>query len=265
MADYYLPASIGLAIASTIVYAAVGYQVGRRPASAEDQLAKRMFQAWWYGLAGLSVFTPLVAILRSLNLDTFDTMLILVQFLLIVVFAAIAGLVYYLLYIYTGRSWVIGPVIAYFVVMIVWLEYILVAAHIEGWGVPPDGGAKAFLDASGDRIKTDPVQGLVFGLLISVPPLLSAIAFFSLYFKVTGAEQKYRIALVAASLVAWFGSSLVGTVTGLSRDPATQQAWQLTNMVVALCASCAVYLAYKPPAWVRRRWADPGGQPFAPA
>ncbi|MFO1534188.1 MAG: hypothetical protein ABR586_00835 [Thermoplasmatota archaeon] len=256
MADPYLPISIGLAVASTIVYAAVGYQVGRRPVSPQGQLAQRMFQAWWYGLAGLSVFTPLVAILSMLGLDTFDVMLVLVQALLIVIFAAIAGLVYYLLYLYTGKRWVLGAVAAYFLVMIVWLEYLLMAAHISGWGVPPDGGAKTFLDASGQRIQTNPLQGLLFGLLVAVPPLVSAAAFFLLYFRLDGREQKYRIAMVSAALVVWFGSSLVGTVTGLSRDPATQQAWQMANMVVALFASSVVYVAYKPPRWIARRLRD---------
>ncbi len=245
--------SIGLAILSGIVYAAVGYQVGRRPASPDARLAKRMFQAWWYGLAALSVFTPLVAIMTTLNLDSLDTMLVLVQILLIVIFAAIAGLVYYLLYLYTGRQWILGVAAGYFLVMVVWLEYILVAAQIASWGVPPDGGAKTFLDAAGQRMQTDPVQGILFGLLVAVPPLLSAAAFFLLYFKVNTPEQKYRIAVVAAALVVWFGVSLVGTLTGLSRNLATREAWQLTNSVVALCAAAAVYLAYKPPAWIRRK------------
>jgi hypothetical protein len=257
MTDYYLPITIGLAILSGIVYSAVGFQVGRRPASPDAHLAKRMFQAWWYGLAGLSVFTPLVAILSALHLDTFDVMVILIQALLIIVFAAIAGLVYYLLYLYTGKRWVLGAVIAYFLVMLVWLEYILMLAHIAGWGVPPGGGVKTFLDASGQRIATDPLQGLIFGLLVAVPPLLSAVAFFMLYFRIDGLEQKYRISVVSASLVVWFGSSLVGTVTGLSNNPDTQQAWQVANSVVALCASTAVYFAYKPPAWIARRFNEP--------
>ena len=213
----------------------------------------RMFQAWWYGLAGLSVFTPLVAIMGLFGLDTFGVMMILIQALLVVIFAAIAGLVYYLLYLYTGKRWVLGAVIPYFFIMIVWLEYILVTADISGWAVPPEGGSRTFLDSSGERIETDPLQGLVFGLLVAVPPLLSAIAFFLLYFRTTLTEQKYRIALISGSLVLWFGSSLVGTVTGLSNDPDTQQAWQLANGSVALFASLAVLAAYKPPAWVRRR------------
>lgn len=262
MADPYLPLTIGLAAASTVVYAAVGRQVGRRPASPDAQLAKRMFQAWWYGLAGLSIFTPLVAVLALVGWDTFNVMLLLIQALLILVFAAIAGLVYYLLYLYTGKRWVMGAVVAYFLVMLIWLEYILLAAQIAGWGVPPDGGAKTFLDADGQRIQTDPLQGLVFGLLVAVPPLLSTVAYFMLYFRLKGAEQRYRIAVVSAALVVWFGSSLVGTVTGLSQDPATQAAWRVANMAVALCASAAVYLAYRPPAWIARRFREgPGAEP----
>ncbi|MES2155064.1 MAG: hypothetical protein V4510_08010 [bacterium] len=260
MADLFLPLSIVLAVASAIVYIAVGVQVGRRPASPDAQLAKRMFQAWWYGLAGLSLFTPFVAILAQLGLDKYDIMLVLIQALLVVIFAAIAGLVYYLLYLYTGRNWVLGAVVAYFLVMLVWLEYILVAAHIASYGVPPDGGSKTFLDAAGQRIKSDPLQGILFGLLVAVPPLLSAVAFFLLFFRVDGREQKYRIAVVSASLVVWFASSLTGTLTGLSSNPATQQSWQLLNMVIALAAATAVYLAYKPPAWVRRRLAPDGGR-----
>ena len=253
MSDLYLPFSIALAIASGIVYGAVGYQVGRRPTSPKEHLAMRMFQVWWFGLAGLSVFTPLVAILSLFGMDSLDVMLVLVQVLLLAVFAAIAGLVYYLLYLYTGRQGVMWFVIPYFVVMIVWLQYLLTMADISGWGVPPDGGPKTFLGPDGDRLETDPAQGLLFGLLVGVPPLLSAIAFFLLYFKTDQPEQKYRIAMVAGALTMWFGSSLVGTITGLSNDPSTQQAWRLASGLVGLFASLAVYVAYKPPAWIRRR------------
>lgn len=274
MADPYLPFSIALAIASGIVYGAVGYQVGKRPTSPDDHLAMRMFQAWWFGLAGLSVFTPVVAIMRVFDLDSFGVMMALIQILLIVVFAAIAGLVYYLLYLYTGKKWVLGAVIVYFAIMIVWLEYILLAANIAGWGVPihcgpeeartlcPDGTQSNFLTADGEAIETDPLQSLIFGLLVAVPPLLSAVAFFLLYFKTNMLEQKYRIAMISAALVLWFGSSLVGTVTGISSDESTQRAWQLANGTVALCASIAVYIAYKPPAWIRRRL-DGGSAPGA--
>jgi hypothetical protein len=257
MADYYLPISIGLALASAVVYSAVGFQVGRRPASPDAELAKRMFQAWWYGLAGLSLFTPLVAILAVLRLDGFTLMMVLIQGLLILVFAAIAGLVYYLLYLYTGKRWVLGAVLVYFLVMLVWLEVLLTSAHITAYGVPPGGGAKTFLGPDGQRIATDPLQSLVFGLLVAVPPLLSALAFFLLYFRIDGLEQKYRIAVVSASLVVWFGSSLVGTITGLSYRVDTQQAWMVTSSVVSLCAATAVYLAYKPPGWIARRFLAP--------
>ena len=264
MSDPYLPFSIVLAIASGIVYGAVGYQVGRRPTAPKEHLAMRMFQAWWWGLAGLSVFTPLVAILSLYGLDTLDLMLILVQVLLLVIFAAIAGLVYYLLYLYTGKRAVMWVVIPYFGAMIVWLQYILLAADISGWGVPSEGGPKTFLNEDGGRLETDPVQGLAFGLLVGVPPLLSAIAFFLLYFKADLAEQKYRIAMVAGALILWFGSSLVGTITGLSNDPDTQQSWRLANGLVGLFASIAVYVAYKPPEWIRRRLNIPAAADDAP-
>ncbi|MEA3203857.1 MAG: hypothetical protein QOI63_1537, partial [Thermoplasmata archaeon] len=100
---------------------------------------------------------------------------------------------------------------------------------------------------------------LAFVALFVGPQMGAAAAYALLYRKAEDRTQRYRIALVAGSIVVWFGSSALAAganIRGLT--------WQVASLLLALAAGFAILLAYLPPAAWKRRWGlrsidDPGG------
>ncbi|MCA1819938.1 MAG: hypothetical protein LC620_07830 [Halobacteriales archaeon] len=257
-----------LAGASTVVYVTVGAVVGRRSVADESRPANRAFQAWWYGLALITIATPL-----NLAMDyvggstdlTYKLHLAVLEFLLVGIVLAIGCLVYYLLYVYTGRSRVFWPVAVYHFLVLTWLMYLITWAHPTSYG--PDCPSSGFCyehDFTGTAAQT------WLSLSIILPILLAAIAYFVLFFRVEARAQRYRIAVVAGALVLWFGLSLAAslvkgdfeTTAGVVRHGSLSQ-WRIwsyfVSPIVSLCASLAILVAYRPPGFIRRVIESPGG------
>lgn len=246
-----------IAVASVIVFCLVGLAVGRRKVSPEGRLANGMFQIWWYGLGSLTLITPLGLILKLLRLDTFDVYLFLIQALLLLLFVAVAGLVYYLVYLYTGQRWWLAPIMIFYGLMQAWLGWIFVKMHPYGYGIPPPGTAcpntstttPAFLDAHGNPVCGDQTIGLVFSGALLIPVILAAVFYFLLLFRTPEPISRYRIAVVSSAIGLWFTSSLVASIAGLNR----YDLWSIVSALISLSAAVAVLMAYRPPSWVRSR------------
>jgi hypothetical protein len=91
---------------------------------------------------------------------------------------------------------------------------------------------------------------LIALLLLVVPQIIGSLAYFTLYFRVKTITQKYRILLVSWSIIVWFMSSLIASLSGLSQF----DAWQVLSRFIALTASLTILFAYQPPSWVKRRF-----------
>jgi hypothetical protein len=91
---------------------------------------------------------------------------------------------------------------------------------------------------------------LLILLLLVVPQILAGLAYFTLYFRVQDATQRYRILLVSWSIVIWFGSALVASFAGLSN----YDWWQIVNRLIGLAATLTILTAYRPPRWIKRRY-----------
>lgn len=262
---------IGLAFVATGVYSLVGVVVGRRAVSDESRVANRAFQAWWFGLAIITLYTPLNYLLDAVNLGAhgyyFLARLFIFLFLIVGIVVAIGSLVYYLLYVYTGRPGIFWPVAIYHYLLLIFLMLLIVWAHPVSFGPVPDGPNPVDCEPRAicmeNSLQGSPASRWL-GLSIILPILLSAIAYFGLYFRVDGREQKYRIAMVAGAIVFWFGSSLVAsfvpgtfeTVGGLVEET-TLNRWvfwtQIISPSISLSAALAVLMAYRPPGWIRAR------------
>ena len=260
---------LALAVASTIVYVAVGVVVGRRQVSRESLVANRAFQSWWYGLAVITLFNPIMLVLDGLEAQTgksyFGVRLLLFQFVLIGIVLAIGALVYYLLYVWSGKTSVFWPVAGYHLLVLAWLMYIVAEGHPTSYGPNcPSAGWCYEKDFSGTK------ASLYLSLSIILPILLSAFAYFALFFRVEGAAQRYRIAMVSGALIVWFGSSLASSLVPGTFETASGEVQQTTlnqwvywsqvvSHVISLVASLVIFLAYRPPAFIRRSLGDATG------
>jgi len=227
-------------VASLYLY--VGVLTWRR-AEPSRSAALQAFAVFWLGLGmyGLSEATWGLAFIGGIGDLPFAIAVLHLKIAFAV--AGFAGLVYYLLYIYTGRE-TLRPYVAGF--------YVLVAFVVEYF--------YAWRDPIGQRITTwgisleyanpqGPLWNVVVVLLF-VPPLLSALGYASLLRVIRSPLERFRIVAVSASLGTFFLALTFGWMTNYLPW------WGLAEKVLSLAAILGVLASLKPPAWVRARFRD---------
>ena len=90
-----------------------------------------------------------------------------------------------------------------------------------------------------EPIEEGPLAMVALALLIG-PQLIASLGYLSLYWKTDDPLLRRRILLVSLSILAWFGSSLVGTGADVSQS----DWWRLTSRAIGLAAAATIYYAY---------------------
>ena len=227
------------------IYLYVGRVLSRRHQSTPGAgMAWLMFVTWWYALALATLLGGILSLLCALGtigLPLYTTIFIMNMF---TTCAALMGLMFYLLYLYTGNTSLIWPIgIFYF------LYYGLIIYFIE---------ASDPIGVTINRWNTnlqyqDAIRGplfLIVLLLLVFPPIIGSLAYFMLFFQVKAKTQRYRILLVSWSIIIWFMSSFLANISGL----AEQDWWQIASRLIGLGAALIILFAYQPPSWIKRRF-----------
>ncbi len=245
MEKYTLLISMLFALVVALIYAYVGSQLGRRRFfSAEAQFAWRLFAVWWYGLAATTFISGLLGLLGAFGLMSLPLMITFTYVNILVICLALWGLLYYLIYLFTGSKSLLPPLTLFYIGYYIVLQYYIVASNPNGVAVN-----RWNIQLVYETPLTGPFFTLVLILLI-FPQILGSLAYFSLYFKAKEATQKYRISLVSWSIIIWFGSSFLVSITGLSN----QDWWQIVSRFMGLAAALTIYIAYFPPNWIKQRY-----------
>lgn len=251
--------SISLTIVASGVFALVGRRVMKRPVSQELAIARNAFALWWYLLSLTTVIGAVQSIIaisalpagadKGIVIDkgVADVMTAITMASVLLLCAALAGLVYYLVFLFTNSRRSLYFLAFGYLVYYVLLAYFILAAHPDGvevqtWRTKLHNAAP---------IEGGPLFYSVIGFLI-LPPFLAAIAYLTLYFRVEDPVQKRRVLLVSLSIIGWFGSALVSTIEQVGNSTE----WQVTSRFIGLAAAGTIYYAY---AGLRPR----GGEPMA--
>lgn len=232
---------LGIIALTVILYAYVSAIIAQRNISGEEKWANLSFAAWW-GLLAVSTGLPLIlAVLAWTSLANFEVAVFLSAVSLLVTVIALACLLFYLLYLYTGRLTVAWPIIGFH--LFLWLFF----AYLTLFWMHPSG-----LDGGGAIEYGRPLEGpmlwAALGGLLG-PVILAAVAYGSLFFRLKSKAARYRVALVSSAFLLWFGVAAGGVVAGVS--DATW--WPIVSRTVAMIAPLLVILAYRPPRIVSRR------------
>lgn len=225
-------AAMALSVASAALFALVGRTMLRRQVSPEGRSAQLGFVAWWYGIAGVTLVGAAMAF-PGFPLDV-SLFLLVVLALIAALCAGLAGLLHYLVFLYTSRN-LLGAIL---------LGYALVFALLVAFiGLNEPTGLRQTrwgpeLDYA-NPIESGPLYWTVVLALIA-PPVVAALAYFTLYWKARDRVLKRRILLVSLSIAVWFGSSLFGMVPGAEGA----DWWVLTSRAIGLAAAAAVLYAY---------------------
>jgi hypothetical protein len=176
-----------------------------------------------------------------LNLALFTTITIVN---LLVTCVALFGLMFYLLYLYTGNSSLLQPLAVFYFAYYAFLVYYIQASVPVGLVVNRwSTGLEYQNEIRGPLF-------LIAFILLVFPQIIGSLAYFMLFFQVKGTTQRYRILLVSWSIIVWFLSSFLVGISGLSQ----QDWWQIVSRIIGLGAAITILFAYQPPSWVKRRF-----------
>lgn len=234
-----------LSILSAAIYYYVGRVLGRRHlSSTESNLAWYLFITWWYALGTSTLSGAMLSLLGAFGVAgvALFTTFTLVNLLAICV--ALHGLMFYLLYLFTGNRKLLGPLTVFYVAYYILLIYYVLAGDPIGVSVNRWSATLEY---------QSPIRGPLFLIvlfLLVLPQIIGSLAYFTIYFRVKTVTQKYRILLVSWSIIVWFMSSLIASLSGLAQS----DAWQVLSRFIALTASLTILFAYQPPSWIKRRF-----------
>jgi hypothetical protein len=233
-----------LSLLSAGIYFYVGRSLGRRRvASPESRLAWNLFVVWWYALAGSTFAGGLLSLLGALGMTSLALFVAVTQVNLLAICVGLFGMLYYLLYLFTGSTRWSTPLIlfylAYYTLMVYYISAsVPVSVSLGRWDT----------NLEFQQPLTGPLIGVVLVLLV-FPQIIGSLAYFTLFFRVKEATQKYRVAMVSMSILVWFLSAFLARIAGLSQF----DWWQVASRLIGLAATLAILLAYKPMPWIKRR------------
>jgi len=246
LAPTTLLASAILALSTAAGFAWVGAIMWRKERPAHGGQALTMFTLFWASAAIIWTAQGLGSLAGYAGQATLPLLGALDQVSTPYYCLAAAGLLYYVLYLLTGRERLLGPILGYYLVLFFLLRLRVETAHrvdidVGGWVV--------------NFVYATPLRGLQYTLivaLISGPLLAGILAYSTLGFRVREAATRYRIALVTVGLLAWVGTEALSFITGY----ATTTQGEITRRVAALAGTILVVLAYRPPRRFRDRLQD---------
>ena len=233
------------AVTAASIYSYVGWRLSKRIiSSSEARLAWGSFTVWWYGLAATTLIRGLLNLFGAVGLTSLPLFVIATFLNILVTCIALLGLLYYLIYLFTGNRRLLVPLAIFYMIYFVLFVYYISASAPGSVDVGRWNTTLAY---------QTPLTGPFFVILIVLlllPQIIGGFAYFTLYFNVTEITQKYRILLVSWSIIVWFLSPFAALAGGL----AEQDWWQLASRFIGLAAALTILGAYLPPRWLKQRY-----------
>lgn len=233
-----------LALAAAVIYFFVGRGLRERQLKDEDaQRAWRYFVVWWTGLAFSTLISTLMNFLGFLNVMDLAIFVSLSHLNSFVISLSVAGLVYYLLYLFTGNSKLFNPTIALYALFYALTIYFVQSNNPIGVEVTPWNTTLIY--------EHGPEGPFFFVLLVFLifPTLFGSLFYLSLFFRIRDRSQRFRILIVSLSIIIWFGSSFLVSAAG----PAENNVWPIISRLMGIAAATAIYFAYFPPGWLAEK------------
>jgi hypothetical protein len=215
----------------------------KRKVAPTERGAMRAFAVWWAAAAAVLFLTIARTALAMLGVQDLAPYVAMRYALAAPLAIAVWGLLYYLLYLYTGTRRVLWPLTA---------AYVGVFAYFLWYF--SQGGAPTLQTTDWDvRLVSEPSPGpqaaSAFGLVFGLPVIVATLAYGSLFFRVKERTQRWRIGMVSLGFLQLFGMVVVGFLAGWNK----RDWYPLTYQLPALAASVMFLLAYHPPEALRAR------------
>src|SRR5688572_29254760 len=104
----------------SVISAGIYYYVGRvlsrrRSVSPDSRLAWTLFVVWWYALAAATFSGAVLSMLGALGIAGLPLFTTFTLVNLLAICVALYGLMFYLLYLFTGNRGLIGPLAVFYI------------------------------------------------------------------------------------------------------------------------------------------------------
>jgi hypothetical protein len=226
----------------TVVFLFLGYRLANRSVQAAVRLPAAQFALFWIGLAAVSVGGAFESLWAVWQVPPIAVAVTVLRLELLIVCAALWGLLGYLTYLYTGRNGLVFWSVFYGIFYVALL--FLVSAYKPTTVTVVNGT----VSLQYGTVFAGPLLDILFFALIA-PEFIGAVLYFTLIFRSRDPTVRFRVTVVSWSLILWLGLSSLSAefVVG-------------TNLVIDVLvhslgwlAALAILIAYYPPKILRDR------------
>jgi hypothetical protein len=229
---------------SAAIFIYVGLRLGERNISEQaDRLAWAGLRALWIALGAGILLASLSTFLALIGLAALPLHISLSLLNLLSTCIALWGLLFYLVYVYSGKQRWAWPLAGFYLAFFIALVAVSLSREALSLEIGSNG---ASVNYAGE---INAAFGLTIILVVLLPQLIASLVYFSLVFRVKERSQKYRVVLVSTTILAWFGSALVAAFAGLTGA----EWWPFASRLISLLVAVLIYWAYFPPRFVQRR------------
>lgn len=229
-----LSAMYALVVAAAFAF--VGRRVRERAVVPDASLAQEAFAVWWFALAASSASSAVVDLLGYAGVAQVALVSTGLQINILALATGLGALLYYIIYLVTGRRQLLGPIVGFAIVYyVLGLTFITqaepIGVAVTAWGVSP--------------IFPEPVPGFVdvtLVMLTVLPRVLGVFALFTVFFALERSDQRLRMATMCWGVLVWTQGALLSGAPGMLEADWLQVASHSTGMA----GSVFVALAYAP-------------------
>jgi hypothetical protein len=234
-----MAATLALGVLLTLITAGMlayaGVLVRRRPATGDARLALDLYATWWFAAALVIVLAASHTMLGLVGVTDGALHTALTYLVDIPLAVALWALLYYLVYIFTGKRAALGPLSVAYAFFLAFLFVYAASAgprHLEttAWSMRSVGET------------TPPAwMSAAFGVLLAAPVLFIVVAYGALLRRVKPSPQRRRLALTAIAFGVWFTPVLAGFLLGWQ----SQEWFPLVYEVPGVLAALLVVTAHR--------------------
>lgn len=223
-----------ISVATGVAFALVARAVSRQGVASAHLLARRAHMTWWLALGAYLVLQGALTLAASADRLTLDMYLASRAIAIPLLCASVWGISSFMAYLYWGEPRAATGIGIFYALVAALFFYVTFGQPqtlvVNGWvvGVQDD----------------DALYRLVYAL-VGIPPILASLMYLRLMSRADAPEKRYRIALVAGSILLYVGSGLAARLS--SNDVVIF----VTLVLLGLGAAAASLAAFYPPRPVR--------------
>lgn len=223
------------------LFAYIGRRIAQRKVSVDARLAARGFATWWYAIGFLVTVEGARGIVASyglLSISGVTTAFLVTWYVWVIVLsAAMWGLLVYVAYLYRGTRAIATPLAFFYSA---WAAIAIWQSASAG----PIFVPSEFVTLVAYETPLASWVELAFFVFLYLPQLVGIALYLGLFRRLSTRQARVRMLTIGLGLALWLGANLVAAVFGLIET----SEWQIAKRVLGLAVSVAILASYAPPA-----------------